>query len=208
MELARPSRRERERARHREEILAAARELLACRGIVGVTVEAIAKASEFAVGSIYRHFGSKEELLEVLILDLARPFFEEVDRIAAGDGPFEAKLDAFLDRYVVAFEASLPEVRLLLSGVGSWPSTTGARQARITEAVDRYLGVVARLVRAGVDDGTLAGDPEALALGLVGIVDTFGRTTAMHPERDLRAGLYVVRRLFLDGARRRADVDG
>jgi TetR/AcrR family transcriptional regulator len=67
------SRRERERLRHRDEILQAARLIVAKKGIDGLTIEEIARKAEFAVGSIYRYFASKEDLLDVLLVELARP---------------------------------------------------------------------------------------------------------------------------------------
>ena len=82
MKPSRPSRRERERDRHREEILDAALRVLSSRGMDGLTIEAVAREAEFAVGSIYRHFASKEEMVESLFVHLTQPLFAEIEALA------------------------------------------------------------------------------------------------------------------------------
>jgi AcrR family transcriptional regulator len=89
MKPSRPTRRERERDRHREEILDAALRVLSARGIDGLTIEGVAREAEFAVGSIYRHFSSKEEMVESLFVHLTQPLFSEVEALAAASDPFE-----------------------------------------------------------------------------------------------------------------------
>lgn len=54
--------------RNRERILAAARELVAAGGRE-VTMEAIAQRAEVAVGTLYRHFPAKEELVDAVVED-------------------------------------------------------------------------------------------------------------------------------------------
>lgn len=65
------TRREREREQHRQEILDAAEAIFTERGIIGVTIEDIAKKAEFAVGSIYNFFSGKDELIHQVFLRVA-----------------------------------------------------------------------------------------------------------------------------------------
>ncbi len=60
-------RRERERQRHREEIIEAAVTVFAEKGFHRTTVEDIAAESEFSVGTLYNFFKSKEELYQSMI---------------------------------------------------------------------------------------------------------------------------------------------
>lgn len=71
-------RRERERLSHREEIILAARMVFARRGYRNATLEEIARTAEFAKGTIYNYFASKDELF-LGILDL---LFAGATRIA------------------------------------------------------------------------------------------------------------------------------
>ena len=85
------TRREKERLAHRNAILDAAERIVADRGFAGATIADIARAAEFAVGSIYNFFPGKRELAEAVmlriatervqeVLDLALPVAEDPDR--------------------------------------------------------------------------------------------------------------------------------
>lgn len=200
-----PTRRERERLRHREEILEAAREVLAKRGLDGLTIEEIAKEAEFAVGSIYRYFGSKEDLLDVLLVDLASPFLEEVEALVVEEVPFEQALERLLVAFATHAAEGMPALQLL----HALPS--GARvvrvdtRRRLREAGRRYVEDVRALVEQGQAQGVLvAEDPGVMAVCLVGMASIFARRAAYGIETDLDAAMRLVRRAFLDGYRDRA----
>lgn len=56
------TRRERERLRHRDEIMEAATALFAENGYHQTTVQMIAERADFSVGYLYKHFESKEQI--------------------------------------------------------------------------------------------------------------------------------------------------
>ncbi|MBE7559443.1 TetR/AcrR family transcriptional regulator [bacterium] len=66
-----PTRREREANRHRGEILAVAEDLFGEKGYFATTMEEVARRAEFAVGSLYKFFKSKEELYMAVLLQNA-----------------------------------------------------------------------------------------------------------------------------------------
>ena len=66
------SRRERERLRQREEILEAALRLFVEKGYHDVSMREIADAAEFATGTLYTFFQSKEALHQELVALYAR----------------------------------------------------------------------------------------------------------------------------------------
>ncbi len=63
------SRRERERAQRRDDILRAAREVFFQRGFHTVTVDDIAVAAEVGKGTVYLYFDTKETILAHLLLE-------------------------------------------------------------------------------------------------------------------------------------------
>jgi AcrR family transcriptional regulator len=63
------SRRERERAQRRDDILRAAREVFFQRGFQTVTVDDIAIAAEVGKGTVYLYFDTKETILAHLLLE-------------------------------------------------------------------------------------------------------------------------------------------
>src|SRR5512143_471051 len=70
------SRRERERAQRRDDILRAAREVFFQSGFHAVTVDDIAVAAEVGKGTVYLYFDTKETILAHLLL-------EGLDRLVA-----------------------------------------------------------------------------------------------------------------------------
>ena len=205
MDDPRPPRRERERLRHRDEILDAAERLLIQRGVEGTTMEDIARESEFAVGSLYKHFRSKEELVEVLVLRHAEEFFDRVEALSADPtAPFPEIFDAFLTDYAKAADRSIPFLRLLFTGTRSLPAMDSETGEGLRAAAARYIEVVAGLVRRGQREGVLDGaeDPVGMATALVGLIDGAARS-AFFRGSDVAASLVLTRRCFLDGFRRR-----
>ena len=81
----------------RERILAAARALFYRHGIRAVGVDAIAEAAATNKMTLYRHFGSKDELIAAYVTDLAREG-DEVWEALARDHPGDptAQLDGWV----------------------------------------------------------------------------------------------------------------
>lgn len=72
----------------RERILSAARKLFYCHGIRAVGVEAIAEAAATNKMTLYRHFGSKDELIAAYLTQLANEgddVWEQLAREHPGD---------------------------------------------------------------------------------------------------------------------------
>jgi AcrR family transcriptional regulator len=198
--MKRVPRRERERERHRQEILDAARRVLAERGLGGLTVEEVARQAEFAVGSIYRHFRSKEELVEWMVVDLIQPGVEEIEQITARGGPFEDQLRGCVDAVMKMVRENLAAVQEFHAAPGPVPGPGTVAGDRLREARRRYFEAVDRLVENGQREGTLPpGDPRPMTLALVGLLFGFIRGTVwgLAPE-GLEVSPLVVR-AFLHG---------
>ena len=86
METPRPAQRV-DAVRNREQILAATR-LLVSREGGGASMEAIAAEAGVAVGTLYRHFPTKDALLQAVVEEKVRVLFDELvaaqARVAAG----------------------------------------------------------------------------------------------------------------------------
>lgn len=196
------TRRERNRLRNRREILDAARELVAGKGVDGVTIEDIARATDFAVGSIYRHFRSKEELLELMLCDLAMPFLDEVEQLAVAPGPFAERFDRTIEAFALMAAEHEPLWQLFLVAPGGLPLPGTEPSDHLKATSRRYFEAVRRLIVDGQASGFLAdGDPGALAQLLIGMLGTCSRASALG-RVELALGLATTRRVFLDGARR------
>lgn len=74
--IQRMTRKERERRFKRQEIVHAAREVFALRGFNAATLDEIAERAEFAKGTLYSYFQSKDELFENVLADIIDEFIE------------------------------------------------------------------------------------------------------------------------------------
>ena len=93
---ARASRKERERERHRMEVLAAAETLLTRKSYSEISVQEIAETAEFSVGYLYKIFSSKEEIFESLLRALSMEICEVVDAHMSIPGNAVEKLRSFI----------------------------------------------------------------------------------------------------------------
>jgi AcrR family transcriptional regulator len=107
----------RDAQRNRERLLEAARELFAQRGLA-VTLDDIAQRAGVGVGTAYRRFGSREELIVALFEERMHEIVSLAQEAFASDDPWTALVD-FLTRMaeLQAGDRGLKEV-LLGSGAG------------------------------------------------------------------------------------------
>ena len=80
------SRREREKIRHRREMIEAAKKLFALKGFRGTTLDEIAEEAEFGKGTLYNYFENKED---IYVETLASVFIAVAEIVAKVDA--EAK---------------------------------------------------------------------------------------------------------------------
>jgi AcrR family transcriptional regulator len=100
--------------RNRARVLAAAHEVFAAEGL-SVNVDVIARRAGVGVGTLYRHFPTKEALFEAIVLADLEAFVEQARALANSDEPGEA-LYGFLERIVDHSETSAA-VKDALGGV-------------------------------------------------------------------------------------------
>ncbi len=176
------SRKERERLAHRREILEAAERVFARNGYRGSTVEQIAQEAEFAVGTLYNFFKSKEELYEEVLASLveqALALFRErvlgeADPVRAVEALVELRL-AMLDEHKgfarVVFQTPMAE-----HGDASLALPPRCL-ALIEEAQAAFTRVLERGIAAGVFVDVGAAD---LGVCLDGILNAFVAQWLIH----------------------------
>jgi len=105
-------RRERERLRHRQEILDTALRLFSEKGYHNVSMQEIAKTAEFGVGTLYKFFKNKEELYKDLVLEQSNRFHEALMRaIEEGEDEVE-KLRNYVRVKGEVFRENVAMIRL------------------------------------------------------------------------------------------------
>jgi AcrR family transcriptional regulator len=198
------SRKEREKEDRRKYILEKAQSLFAEKGYLGTSMAEIAHASEFAVGSLYSFFASKEDILATIfenhidqVIDRTRSVKENSS--ATSREKIEVALEALVRIYVENqdfFRIYLAEARGVEWGiriqVGEY----------IYNGTLRYLKLLADIITEAKEEGFVASDldPEYVAL----LLKSFVHTTASHylyGKRDMSMDelVAVSKRVFFDG---------
>jgi len=199
--LTTTDRRARERRQREQALLDAAIALLDREDWQAVTVEQIAGRAEYAKGTIYRHFPSKDDLYVRLAADWAAGTYVALAALDA-DRPFEALFREALAICWGRATADRVHARLLrhvqrpdfLAGVA--PAT----RAALDEADIRIGEILAGLVELGVEEGAIppaASEPRLFALSalLAGAIGLGPRPGVADPAGTLAdAALAILRR--------------
>ena len=99
------SRREREKQRQRQDMLAAAEKLFSEKGYHDASMQEIAEEAEFAVGTLYKFFKNKEDMYRALITEQGNRFHDALsaalesseDEIEQLRHYVQAKREVFMD---------------------------------------------------------------------------------------------------------------
>jgi AcrR family transcriptional regulator len=143
----------------REEIVDIAKRLFATRGYAATSMRDIADASGLLAGSLYSHFRSKSQILELVLL----PFYDELvpaqREVVALDASGVERVERML-RVVFVRCANHVDAMTILHY--DWPNISGnAELAEVLEQSTETLDLWYQVLTAGVEDGSLRPDVDA-----------------------------------------------
>ena len=148
--------------RNREKLLAAARAAFAAADDT-VVLEAIAREAGVGIGTLYRHFPTREALVEAV-------YAAELDDVATSAPallaalPPDAALRAWMDRYAAFVATKRGMVDTLRAGWASGRMATPTTRERVTAAIALILADGARAGSLRAD-----ADPEDVTAMLLGV---------------------------------------
>ena len=99
----------------RQKIFAAAVKVFAERGFHTATMDEIAAASGFGKGTLYRHFKSKEELLNQLLTDTSDRIIADLSTIFSGRDDVLEEIQTFIEHWVEFIEQNHVLYRVIQS---------------------------------------------------------------------------------------------
>ena len=175
--------------RNRDRLLAAAVQAFSQDG-PDVTLDAIAKQAGVGIGTLYRHFPTRESLVEASYRnELARlcDAVPELLRTLPPDRALRAWMDRFVD-YMTTKRGMAEALRMVIASGGN----------PFAQSRDLLVGAIAELLGAGAEAGSVRSDvaPGDLLTGLGGITLAAG-----DPSQREQAGRLLD--LLADGLRRR-----
>jgi TetR/AcrR family transcriptional regulator len=202
-EKTKPSRRQRERQRHRTEIVDAAMNLFSEKGFHNVSMQEIAVEAEFATGTIYNFFDSKEALYREIMDEVADNVLSLVTPILEGNGEEKEKIAGFIGASIRIFRENSAAIRLFLrADQGPLAHVGTAHFSETALRVHDTLQAMLRQVYAsGVRKGTFrALDPRVVALALDAALQTVVFSVAEDAEESaLEQRVASIEELFFRG---------
>jgi AcrR family transcriptional regulator len=182
-------------ARNRARVLAAAEDAVTAKG-TAVSTDEIARAAGVGIGTVFRHFPTKEALLEAVFVERLARFAAEADDLAAGTDPRTA-LFLVLTRAVDTY-ATKHAIADALSAAGADATPLASLAGRT------LLTTLGRLLTAAQEAGTVRAD--------VGVHDLVALLVGTMRAAEHAAGDTAARHrlltVVLDGLRPRRDTDG
>lgn len=187
LRLSTPLRQRADAAKNRAHIVAVARDLFSSAAAT-VPLEAVAKEAGVGIGTLYRHFPTKEALVEAVYSAELDALDREADKLLSRHKSFDA-MRRWLDRYAsfVATKHSMHDaLRIALT-----PSSKPLAEIRV-----RMNETISKFVTAGARDRSIRRDLQSddVTLGFAGAV--FAATTS--PDR---AQVIRILDLLMDGLR-------
>jgi AcrR family transcriptional regulator len=159
--MAHLSRKERERLRHRREMLEGAEKVFARGGYHGATIQEVAEEAEFSVGALYNMFENKEDIYAQLLEMRIEDFCEGVyARIEAATGILE-KVRAVIEAKLDFFQHHRQFLRIFSNlgtdGGAAGPSLATEKSRRLhLDYQERLMDIVSEGMRQGVFAGSSA----------------------------------------------------
>ncbi|HEY7728981.1 MAG TPA: TetR/AcrR family transcriptional regulator [Candidatus Eisenbacteria bacterium] len=154
----------------RDQIAQAALRLIATRGLRALSVAAVARQVGLVPSAIYRHFESKDRLLDATLEHLGDRLLSNVHLAAEEtDDPLE-RLRRLLARHLrlIRENQAIPRVIFSEAIYGDRPE----RKARVHGIITRYIDHIAQFVLAGQRAGRIRSDldPRGTAVAFLGLV--------------------------------------
>ena len=195
------SRKERDRLRHRDEILQAALTLFAEKSYPNVSMQEIAETAEFSVGTLYNLFESKDALLDELLDRNTKLVMASILAVLDGPGNEAERLRNLFRHLPDLMETHAAFMKVHFAEVG--PCSAGRFGQEGPAAAFRTVvdAKVAEIVAAGVEKRLFrAVDPVITAKAIHAIIENLAFEVASDFDRVAVEDVYAkAEQLFLEG---------
>jgi len=181
-------RREREKARQRQEMLAASLGLFSEKGYHQVSMNEIARKSEFAIGTLYKFFKNKEDLYKTLMLELADRFQAALQEVLEAKEDEIEKLRNYVKVKGEVFRANISVIRLYFAEAQGASFNLGVGlDSKIREMQKEVIQTLTAVFASGMKRNRFKriADPYLLAVALDSITRDFLFLWLESPEHHL-----------------------
>ena len=154
------SRKEREKRARQQDILKAARELIATKGFRDTTLDEIAQKAEFGKGTLYNYFASKEEIFHAIIDQAIESSIAMAKECSAGAGDVRTKLTAYARATMLYIRDNGELLHAIFLELQGGRKSDASRLQDIVRQSRKVADIVGAMLLKEMDPGTLRqGDP-------------------------------------------------
>ncbi|NTV29347.1 MAG: TetR/AcrR family transcriptional regulator [Candidatus Omnitrophica bacterium] len=156
----------------RQEIVDAAKRIIASRGMAALTVRKLAQELKVTDGSLYRHFKSKKEIISLLIEDIETTLLMTIEAAAEQGRDPLGRLRAVLFSHISYAEQRKGLTLLLINEVVSLKDVQ--LQKKMRGVVEQYLKKIRAILEEGVTGKVFRKnlDVEHASLAFFGLVQS------------------------------------
>jgi AcrR family transcriptional regulator len=196
MENSTLTRKEREKIRHKSEIINSALDLFSEKGFHNVSMQDIAVRSEYAVGTLYNFFQSKEQLFEELRNDCANKILQILVPILESDQPEKEKIQSFVMHHLEFAEQNLKFIKVYVAEHGTLTVSEEAHSMQVKKILKEKMFAV---LNSGIEAKVFKPvDVEIYILALFASLQSFIMESSKNYDHGkVKCGLENLGKLFL-----------
>ena len=193
------SRKEKDKLRHREEILEAALSLFSDKGFHNVSMQDIANESEFGVGTLYHFFEGKEQLFLELMEAGIKKIGQLLIPILDSNQEEQKKLSEFIRVHVDMIEGNVEFIKLYISQYGMSTSVNPMLKD-ISSLKTTVAAKLESLIKAGIQKQIFRRvHPEIVALSLRATLEAFDLESSEHFDKEkVKDGVMKIEKFFMN----------
>ncbi len=183
----------------RQQILDAARRCFVNKGYFPTRIDDIAAIAGLSKGGIYFHFGSKKEIFEALVKQEYEESAAFLEEISTSEKKFDQIFLDMAQHYLESFGKKSDHTRFFMV-MGEMAGRDESVRKLLAALQDQYAQVVAKIIQAGIDSGSLKPvDTKAAATILKGIIDAVEGYTALGVDMDMEKLLSTGLEMIVNG---------
>ena len=170
----RSQRKQREYEARREEILLAAERMFSQNGFFKTSMAEIAESAQFAMGTLYRFFKSKEEIYISLVEAKVDELISLLNQAVSGKSPAPEKLQAVINVKLAFADQNRDFFRIYVSEWSGFEWTVkSAFGDRVWKRYLAQIDLVANLIKEGIKAGEFRNvNPKDTSLALHGMLNS------------------------------------
>lgn len=171
----------------KDEILKAARKVIAEKGWGKATIEEVAEKAGIAKGTVYIYFKNKDELFSSALLDVTDRVIDAIEKAVSKNGAVTKKLEAVVKTQLSFIEKEMNFLRVFLTERPMICIGSGDELNRLMyEKKERLIEIISSIIEKGIREGKFKKiEPRYAAYFLLDIIRgaIFYRIMKMHRER-------------------------